>query len=158
MYDVNAGFNVITNGLQVNVSNTSTNAINYFWDFGDGTTSTLPQPPAHLYTSTGNYTITLIADNGCTADTLVQPVSVSATGISGPADELCIRQTNPEVFQISCNQIRKAKVYNAEGKVVRELTDLPVGTVSFNLEKPGLYLVVFQTRDGRRIPFRWVKH
>ena len=158
MYDVNAGFNVITNGLQVNVSNTSTNAINYFWDFGDGTTSTLPQPPAHLYTSTGNYTITLIADNGCTADTLIQPVSVSATGISDPTDEQCIRQTNPGVFQISCNQIRKVKVYNAEGKVVRELTDLPVGTVSFNLEKPGLYLVVFQTRDGRRIPFRWVKH
>ena len=39
--------------------NTSSNAINYLWDFGDGNTSTL-QHPNHSYMSQGNYTIKFI--------------------------------------------------------------------------------------------------
>lgn len=36
----------------------------YFWDFGDGTTSTLPEP-THFYTQSGIYQITLVvSDNG----------------------------------------------------------------------------------------------
>ncbi|MGZ8517000.1 MAG: PKD domain-containing protein, partial [Chitinophagaceae bacterium] len=40
--------------------------ISWNWDFGDGTTSTL-QNPAHSYTSTGFYTVTLTAtsSSGC---------------------------------------------------------------------------------------------
>lgn len=41
---------------------------NYFWDFGDGFTSTLPEP-SHLYAAVGEYTITLVVgtDEGCVA-------------------------------------------------------------------------------------------
>ena len=39
-------------------NNTSTAGQDFFWDFGDGTTSTLTDP-THLYASTGTYTITL---------------------------------------------------------------------------------------------------
>ncbi|QCK14654.1 PKD domain-containing protein [Mangrovivirga cuniculi] len=50
--------------------NRSTNATSYFWDFGDGNTSTQTNP-VHQYETEGDYTITLIAqsENGC-ADTL----------------------------------------------------------------------------------------
>lgn len=46
--------------------------ISYLWDFGDGTTSSL-QNPSHLYTSVGNYpvTLTIWTTNGC-VDTLIQ--------------------------------------------------------------------------------------
>ncbi|HMN04821.1 MAG TPA: PKD domain-containing protein [Flavobacteriales bacterium] len=53
--------------LTVQATNTSVNAVSYLWDFGDGTTSTLANPPPHTYSSIGAYTITLTAINsqGC---------------------------------------------------------------------------------------------
>ena len=52
----------------INLSNCSTNASTYLWDFGDGTTSTA-QNPQHTYTSTGRFYITLKATgNGVTSE------------------------------------------------------------------------------------------
>ncbi len=53
-------------GNNFSFSNNSVGAATYLWDFGDGTTSTLPNPQ-HSYTLQGNFTITLIATNafGC---------------------------------------------------------------------------------------------
>ncbi len=50
----------------IQVTNTSTNAGGYFWDFGNGSTSTATNPVIN-YTAQGNYPITLVASNrfGC---------------------------------------------------------------------------------------------
>jgi gliding motility-associated-like protein len=55
-----------------NFSNSSTGAASYLWLFGDGNTSTVTAP-AHTYTTTGNFTVTLIATNinGC-SDTIIK--------------------------------------------------------------------------------------
>ena len=44
----------------------STKATNWYWDFGDGGTSTT-QSPSHLYSNTGTYEVTLVAStiHGC---------------------------------------------------------------------------------------------
>ncbi len=53
----------------VNFESDGSNVINFSWNFGDGTTSNLPDPN-HVYTSSGNYTVQLIADGGaCGTDT-----------------------------------------------------------------------------------------
>ncbi|MEO6537964.1 MAG: PKD domain-containing protein [Ferruginibacter sp.] len=59
--------------LTVNFSNSSLGGTEYQWSFGDGTGSTAFSP-AHTYSTSGNYTITLVTKNvnGCT-DTLVKP-------------------------------------------------------------------------------------
>ncbi|REJ85288.1 MAG: PKD domain-containing protein [Bacteroidetes bacterium] len=51
---------------QISFSNTSTGAVTYLWDFGDGTTSTQTNP-VHSYNQSGQFTVTLIATNafGC---------------------------------------------------------------------------------------------
>jgi Tol biopolymer transport system component len=52
--------------LTVTFSNTSRNADNFQWDFGDGsnsTTSTIEEPIVHEYTKAGTHTVTLIATN-----------------------------------------------------------------------------------------------
>jgi len=51
---------------EVTFTNTSSNASTYSWDFGDGGTST-DFEPIYAYQDTGNYLITLIAENaiGC---------------------------------------------------------------------------------------------
>ncbi|NVN96027.1 MAG: PKD domain-containing protein [Bacteroidetes bacterium] len=52
--------------------------ISYFWNFGDGYTSSLPNP-SHLYPSSGNYHVKLIVvnANGC-SDSIIKTVSVNS--------------------------------------------------------------------------------
>lgn len=47
--------------------NTSVGAINYIWNFGDGSDTSLTENPIHFYPDSGTYTITLIgqSDKGC---------------------------------------------------------------------------------------------
>lgn len=62
------------------------NATSFFWNYGNGITSTLPNPTTQYFTTGANdttYTITLIASNACGADTssttiLVHPNNVDA--------------------------------------------------------------------------------
>ena len=58
----------------VTFSNLSTGTISgttYTWSFGDGTTSNLFNPPAHLYTENGIYGYTLTASNNATCSSFV---------------------------------------------------------------------------------------
>lgn len=62
----------------VQFANFSTNATEYFWDLGNGTTSTTLTPTV-TYTQTGNYEVMLIArdPNSCNiADTAYTIISV----------------------------------------------------------------------------------
>ena len=87
----------------VQVTNTSTNATSYLWNFGDGSpTSASTTPPLHTYTSPGTYTITLVAYNSaaCTpSDTArltvyVLPDSSAPVALVPPAqDTFCEGQT-----------------------------------------------------------------
>ncbi|MBI3501119.1 MAG: PKD domain-containing protein [Bacteroidetes bacterium] len=80
-------------------TNTSTiasgNIISWNWNFGDGDTSAL-QNPAHNYTATGTYTVTLtvVSDSGCTdifSDTVAPCSHVTAGFIS--SSSVCTGQT-----------------------------------------------------------------
>lgn len=76
--------------FNVNFNNLSANGTTYFWDFGDGNTSTLNNP-THTYTMNGNYTVQLIADGGlCGIDTIVR---TSYIAINTPADPAPINDT-----------------------------------------------------------------
>jgi gliding motility-associated-like protein len=63
-------------GQEITIFNQSQRAEFYYWDFGDGTTST-KEEPAHIYNEVGEYDIMLITSNsiGC-ADTLVQSIFI----------------------------------------------------------------------------------
>ncbi len=65
--------------LAVNFSDQSSGIITgYYWDFGDGTTSSL-QNPSHVYNSPGNYTVSLTATGpaGTNTKTRANYISVS---------------------------------------------------------------------------------
>jgi PKD repeat protein len=71
-----ASFSNITTGQAATFTNSSTNALTYLWDFGDGDTSTLMNP-VHIYAMSGTYNVCLIATNGsCGADTTCTTVTV----------------------------------------------------------------------------------
>lgn len=50
----------------------------WYWDFGDGTTSNLKNPPAHLYSSPGVYLVKLVITglDGCISDTVRKNITV----------------------------------------------------------------------------------
>lgn len=58
--------------VTVSFANTSAGATTSFWNFGDGSTSTVVNP-THIYTTPGVYTVSLVSANatGCT-DTLIR--------------------------------------------------------------------------------------
>ena len=56
--------------------NTSENAVNYKWLFGDGNTS-LVESPEHTYVVAGDYTVELIASNTDFTDTLIKANYIS---------------------------------------------------------------------------------
>ncbi|MGE0637712.1 MAG: PKD domain-containing protein, partial [Bacteroidia bacterium] len=66
--------------LTVNFTESSTDAVAWYWDFGDGSTTT-EQNPTHIYTVQGTYDVSLtITDlNGC-SDTLINLDMVVVTG------------------------------------------------------------------------------
>ncbi len=49
-------------------TNTSLAGQTFIWDFGDGTNFTGPNPPPHVYSAPGNYTITLVANDPATCN------------------------------------------------------------------------------------------
>jgi gliding motility-associated-like protein len=61
-------------GVEITLINNSTFALNYLWDFGDGSTSTDPNPN-HIFAFGSSNGITLIAYNNQCSDTLVTPFS-----------------------------------------------------------------------------------
>lgn len=64
----------------------------WFWTFGDGGTSTLPNP-SHAYTTSGTYTVTLIVNNSFGTNSSTQQVTVNvspaATVDAGPDIVAC---------------------------------------------------------------------
>lgn len=85
-------------GDTIHLSNTSTGATSYLWQFGDGGTSTLANP-VHAYTTPGTYTITLQAQrlnptgSYCTDErTLTVEIRAGFPGTLGvaPATATCV--------------------------------------------------------------------
>ena len=78
----NANFNSIIIGDSVIFDNISSNYENFFWDFGDGTSST-DYNPVHTYLSGGIYDVTLIAstNNGCVVDTVISTIIIPTPSV-----------------------------------------------------------------------------
>ena len=71
--------------LEVNITNTSVNAIKYLWDFGDDSTSTQENPPVHTYYEPGTYTITLSVESELfCSDTYTATVTVKPSALEMP--------------------------------------------------------------------------
>lgn len=88
-----AGFDVETQGLTVNFTDTSTDSNNditqWSWDFGDGATSS-DQNPMHVYAASGNYEVVLtVTDSEGNTSSSTQTVVVSDVEL-----ELTLKRAN----------------------------------------------------------------
>jgi gliding motility-associated-like protein len=84
--------NACDSNLVIDLVNQSVNAVNYLWDFGDGTTSTLLNEN-HSYHIPGSYTVTLVVTdtNRChPVDTVAKVVSLLPnSSVNFTANDVC---------------------------------------------------------------------
>jgi PKD repeat protein len=112
-------FGFTTNLLAGSFTDMSTGAPNTWqWDFGDGNSSTLPNP-THTYLAAATYQVCLIAStNGC-ADTLCQPVTVIEVGLEDGLGKAWV-YPNPSqgVFWVETDRLLQGKVTDVHGRVI----------------------------------------
>jgi hypothetical protein len=75
-----SSFTFSQNGNNVSFTNTSLNARNYEWNFGDGNTASTIHP-SHTYLAPGVYNVQLIASLRCWPDTINQTLSIGPNTI-----------------------------------------------------------------------------
>jgi PKD repeat protein len=116
-FSVNTTTTCTGNVVFSDLSNNS--PIDWFWNFGDGNTSPL-QNPAHSYTASGGYTVSLITSNAFGADTLVLTNYVQVTLGVAPIAASCAPTTTLYccgygIFNVSFGTINSTTAAGIEG-------------------------------------------
>lgn len=140
----------------VEFTNTSQNATNYYWDFGDGNTSE-EQNPTHFYSAGGEYTVTLVAQRHCMYDTITKTILLDSTdtdvSIETMNDSEWNVYPNPAttslMVQNANERMQSVAIYDAAGRMlyVKEIGDYNAQLDVQALNK-GLYIIRVTTQTG----------
>ena len=152
-------------GDTVAVTNTSINATNYQWFWGDGTAST-GLNPTHIYTKPGNYTIYLRAEKTNNSglvcyDTLVKPITILGKPIVTVTSNINGLNCAPFTLQVSAPGIISENTdwYFFDSTRIPVITIKNGITANYTYTKPGSFYVkllaqnVAGCSDSTIIPF-----
>ncbi|MCB0794244.1 MAG: PKD domain-containing protein, partial [Flavobacteriales bacterium] len=128
-----AAFSFTTNMLSVDFTDLSTDADAWLWDFGDGGSSTDPDP-VHDYSVPGTYTVTLIASAGTCSDTFTAQVVVLTTGMSGPVPEGLSVFPNPAIDRVVVQGMAPGTVVLVRDVLGREVMHVQATTDRVELD------------------------
>ena len=145
-----------------NLSTSIANTLNYSWNFGDGNTSSIASP-SHTYTSSGTYTITLIASNCIFSHTITKTIQVGALSINENAVGNFKFYPNPTTNQITIkvdNQLLGSvyTIYDTigksvlNGKINSELHVIDLGNLS-----NGVYIIEVAS-EGNYFKNKFIKN
>jgi len=134
----------------VSFTNTSENATSFLWLFGDGQVST-EENPVHDYID-GDFTATLIADNGCDSDTIDLPITI-LTSIED-SEEIQGISVFPNPNDGRFNLIfdteteRQICIYSLEGNLLLERSGLFLNE-TFHLENIPEGVIMLSIQEGQ---------
>ena len=74
--DANYVMSLTCEGVSVLFTDSSQNATTWHWDFGDGFTSTMQNPPPHMFPYNGAYNVILVVNNGACTDSFSIPIAI----------------------------------------------------------------------------------
>ena len=146
-----AQFTYTQNSGTINFTNTSTNGVSYFWNFGDGATSTATSP-SHTYTPNGTYNVMLVTTNNCESDTTYQQISIYTTVVE--EDDMSQIEVFPnpvkDVVAINFNDIKTDKIILTDviGKELLNITNIQKNTkIDMSAFRNGVYFLRFYAGD-----------
>jgi len=149
---------ILSNG-QVIFSSNATNGLNYSWDFGDGNTSSQPNP-SHVYLEDGTYPVILSVSNPCGSTTATAAVEILVTNTDELAENLVEMKVfpNPSTtdFQVAIDyqgsyQKGRLLVYDLMGKLTEVVNFENGGLTSLGQNlNAGIYVVLVEI-DGTTI-------
>ena len=155
-----ASFTSYSVGLAAAFTNTSTNGTSYFWDFGDGTTST-DQNPTHIYSAGGIYSVSLTVTNDCgsatSGQTQVNVVSASIEENATINVSLFPNPTNGQ-FTVTLSAVNNTEtsisVIDVTGKTIA-VKNIPAGVNQLTLDATsfasGIYSVKITNGDFTKV-------
>jgi len=150
-----AGFSFEANCLVYNFNNESTNATNYLWDFGDGTTSLLPSPN-YVYDEEGTYTIGLLAHNFVDTSYFEQIIEVDDC-INSIYEESSLMHLTIQNEILTINNQSNASIYtfnlvDTNGRLVKRLNYLNRNEhIDISHFEKGIYFVLMETSEGELV-------
>ncbi len=148
-------YSTVTNN-SVAFSNTSLGATSYFWDFGDGQTSTATNP-THVYSDINDYTVCLTATNTCGTTQTCKTVSVTALSVS----DISQLEKNIDMFPNPANEVLFVKLkdnsqqyslqmFDETGKLVFENKALSAeNQINTSKLSSGIYFATIKQADGK---------
>jgi len=157
-YDPQADFSFQNpTGTTYDFSNSSLNATAYFWDFGDGDTTSL-ENPTHTYSANGTFTVTLHAKHCQASDSVSHLITVSGVGIKersisdglqvfpNPSKDIVII-SHPDL------SIHEIELIDSRGKSVPVVIQNQVDRTTLMLPgiASGLYLIRIHEKGGATI-------
>lgn len=146
----NAGFTTLTDEATVTFTDSSSgdDITEWFWDFGDGYTST-EQNPVYTYTETGTYSVCLTVTNEGGSSTICEDVSVVINSISdfqdlgfslfpNPVNDILNISSNKQDFNVELMDISGQLLIEAKNQATIDLSDF----------ESGIYIVNIITEQG----------
>lgn len=113
-----ASFTLVQNGETIQLTNTSSRATTYTWDFGDGQ-SAVTEDAQHTFGGNGMYNVQLIASSGCNSDTFSIQVQVGALELSDPVFDPITIKTGEEFIELTSSESEfQVSIFDLKGKMI----------------------------------------
>ena len=155
-----AEFTKVINALDVNFTNTSSNADSFSWSFGDNTPVSNQINPSHTYAAYGNYLVVLTATNVCSSNIYQDTVKLSDVSIFeiDLSSKLKVYPNpNKGIFELEINNYTndcQLMIYNQTGQIIfnEKINTLSATNTkkSIDLSKypKGIYLLNLKYSNG----------
>lgn len=142
-------------GTEISFTDLSTGALTWNWDFGDGNSSTQPDP-VHEFGQQGSFIVTLIVTNDCGSDTLQEELSIQLLALDAIAGEGLLVFPNPSAgdFQVQWPAewtVHSLRLTDLSGRLLFEQRSglQPQGTQLRLNGAAGVYLLELNTGESR---------
>jgi len=161
-YQPIAGFNSTQVSDSVHFINSSIYADLYDWQFGDGSTSILPNP-AHKYAQAGNYQVTLVANKCDESDTISHTITFYVTSIDEASSIQYSIFPNPIKNEINIHlsaveNVENIAIYSFDGKRIKDYPSQKAQNIQLSSQdlSKGIYILRF-TIQGKSYDYKIVK-